>query len=95
VSSSSRRSEPRRRPAPAHSAVTEAFDDELVVYCERSQRLHCLDRRASLIWALCDGTRDVDGIVREAASAAGVDPSMVSADVESTIREFHELGLLR
>ena len=31
--------------------------EETLVYDERSHRAHCLDARASRVWALCDGAR--------------------------------------
>lgn len=83
------------RPSPAYDAATEVFGDEVVVYCEDTQSLHCLDPRASVIWALCDGARDVEDIVRETAQVAGVEPAAVRGDVEATIGTFQELGLLR
>lgn len=57
--------------------------------------MHCLDRQASIIWALCDGERDTDGIVTAAAGVFGVEAAAVRADVVSTVATFKELGLLR
>lgn len=83
------------RPGPARTAATEEFDGELVVYCERSQRMHCLDHRASVVWSLCDGTRAIDEVVRGSAEVLGVDAAAVRQDIEATIEEFYELGILR
>ncbi|MGH9223717.1 MAG: PqqD family protein [Acidimicrobiales bacterium] len=71
------------------------FDDEFVVYCERTERMHCLDRPASVVWALCDGTRTVEGVVGEVAELAGSEPDAVRSDVVATVDRFRELGILR
>lgn len=82
------------RPAPARTAATEEFGTELVVYCERTERMHCLDDRASVIWALCDGSREMGQIVEETAAAFRAAPEAVRSDVEATVDQFHKLGLL-
>lgn len=67
----------------------------MVVYCERTERMHCLNRSASVVWALCDGSRDVACVVRATADIAGVDPDAVRTHVEDAVTEFRQLGILR
>ena len=52
--------------------VNEA-DDGLVVYDPAHDMVHHLNESASLIFDLCDGTRDVDGIARVVGEAYGLD----------------------
>lgn len=85
----------RKRPAPEATATAVLFDDEFVVYCERTEKMHCLDRPASVVWALCDGTRTVDAVVEGVAELAGSKPDEVRSDVEATVARFRELGILR
>lgn len=56
-----------------------------MVYCERKERMHCLDRSASLVWALCDGSRNVSGIVQAVVDCVGGGPDVVRADVAATV----------
>lgn len=66
----------------------------MVVYCQRSERIHCLDRPASVVWALRDGTRDLDG-VEEVAAMIGGDPGRLRRDVAAVVGQFQALGILR
>jgi hypothetical protein len=52
--------------------VNEA-DDGLVVYDPATEMVHHLNPSASLIFDLCDGSRDVDGIAELLAEAYGLD----------------------
>lgn len=86
---------PSSRPRPATTATTAAFEKEVVVYCERTQRVHCLDRFASIVWALCDGTRTVSAIVAEAASLTEHPTEEVRHHVEAALSQFRDLGITR
>lgn len=83
------------RPRPASTAVTEIFDSEIVVYCEKTQRMHCFNREAAIVWALCDGTNDLDDIVDQAATLHGVAPQVIRSNVLAAIDEFCALRILR
>lgn len=85
----------RKRPSPVPSATGVTFDGEIVVYCERAEQMHCLDRPASVVWALCDGTRDIDQIVDGVAELAGREPVSVRGDVEAAVAKFRELGIVK
>lgn len=84
-----------KQPKPVATATTEVFDDELVIYCERTERMHCLDRSASVVWALCDGERDVDAIVAVVAEIWNLEADAVGSDVRQVIRKLCALELLR
>lgn len=90
-----RKSRVGKPPRPEPTATTSVFGDEVVVYCERTERMHCFDRSASLVWALCDGSRDVEMIVDEAATLVGLSPDEVRAEIELALMQFRELGIIR
>jgi len=51
--------------------VMQEVPDELLVYDLRTDKAHCLNRSAAMVWKLCDGTNSVDDIVRQFKSAGG------------------------
>lgn len=83
-----------RRPAQAAGTSSEVFDDEIVVFCERTERLHCLNTSASTLWALCDGSRDLEAIVAEVAKLANTQEEAVRSSVEQGIYDLCQLGIL-
>lgn len=52
--------------------VTEAVEDELVVYDERTQTAHGLSREAAAVWSRCDGRRSSVEIGEEVGVGAEV-----------------------
>lgn len=86
---------PGQRLTPSPTATTAVVDGDLVVYCERSERIHCLDRSASLVWALCDGTRNLAAVVDEVAVVVAKASGDVKADVKDIVARFRTLGILR
>lgn len=68
--------------------------DGLVVYDPASDRVHYLNATAAVVFTLCDGTRDADGI----AEAVGVvfGPEGPGADeVRACLAKLGDEGLLR
>lgn len=43
---------------------TEEIDDGILVYDETRDTAHSLNKTAALIWRSCDGTHDVEGLVK-------------------------------
>ena len=39
--------------------VVDSIDNEVLVFDEAAQRMHCLNRAAALVWEYCDGTTEV------------------------------------
>jgi hypothetical protein len=54
--------------------IIETIDDETLVYDLRTDRAHCLNRSASLVWRYCDGKTPVPKIARKLAAATGAPP---------------------
>ena len=47
-----------------HSLVTLDVADETLVYDLQTNKAHCLNHSAAIIWKLCDGTNDIGAIAR-------------------------------
>lgn len=74
--------------------LRDPIEDEVVVYCERTERMHCLDLQASAVWALCDGSRDLNTIVDEAAQVFSANAQTIRAGVEAAVEQFWQMGIL-
>jgi hypothetical protein len=70
------------------------IDGELVLLDTSSGALHLLNRTAAAIWSELDGERDLQTIVSELSSDAGVDRDRVSADVIELIDQLGRSHLL-
>jgi hypothetical protein len=57
------------------------IDGELVLLDTSSGVLHLLNRTAAAVWSALDGERELEGIVSELSSAAGVERELVREDV--------------
>jgi hypothetical protein len=73
------------RPKALDEAIhIEAIEDELLVYDERRDTAHRLNRTAAVVWQHCDGTRTVDDLVEvlrdEIGEIADEDLVMVTLD---------------
>ena len=77
-----------------HPAIeTAVFDEEAVLYDERSGMVHQLNASACAIWMLLDG-RPVRDLVAGLSAATGTAPAEIRRDVLQTIAELAEAGLL-
>ncbi len=66
-----------------------------VVIAERDNRtVRALNKTASLIWSLADGTRQVEAIVAEVSRRFDVAPEQVRVDVEEFCEELLQAGLI-
>jgi len=62
--------------------VVQDMPDEVLVYDLDSNKAHCLNKSAALVWKSCDGTKTVSDIVRLFESGSG---EKVSEDFEITL----------
>ena len=66
-----------------------------VLIAERDSRtVRLLNKTASLIWALADGTRQTEDIVAEICSKFEVAPEQARVDVMEFCRQLLEAGLI-
>ena len=72
--------------------VVQEMPDEVLVYDLDSNKAHCLNQSAALVWKSCDGNNSVADIMREFESNGG---GKVSEDlVWLAIDQLNEKGLL-
>jgi len=71
--------------------TTQAGDD-LVVYDERTFRIHCLNFPAAFIWRRCDGKAGPHEVAKALAAASGLPPEPDL--VRMTVQRLAEAGLL-
>ena len=67
---------------------------EVVIAARNSQTICILNKTASLIWTLVDGTRQIENIVAEVCSSFQVTPKQAKVDVEELCQQLLEAGLI-
>ena len=72
--------------------VIQPLDDEILIYDLRTDRAHCLNRTASLVWRYCDGKTDIPGMSRKLAAATGEPANQVV--VQLALQRLHKAKLL-
>ena len=74
--------------------INEDVDDETIIYDPKSHNVHHLNPIAGVIWELCDGNRTTREIAEKIVGVLKADPSQVERDVNKTIQDLQEKGLL-
>jgi hypothetical protein len=73
-----------RPQARSEGLLVEELEDELLVYDQRDDSAHRLNRTAAIVWRHCDGTRDVDALVAvleaELGAVADADLARIALD---------------
>ena len=84
------------RPLPKNDIVEseELIGQQVFLYAGKEGEVHCLNGGAAIIWLLCDGKRDVEGIASEIASTYGLWERKVLTEVQETLTQFQSLNLL-
>ncbi len=82
------------RPSVVDGLDVNEVADGLIVYDETTDRVHYLNATAAIVFTLCDGERDVDGIARAVAAAYGAGEPLL-AEVEDCLAQLTKEGLLR
>ena len=70
------------------------IDGEVVIAERDSRTVRLLNKTASLIWTLADGTRQTKDIVAEVCSKFEVAPEQARVDVEKFCQQLLEAGLI-
>lgn len=81
-------------PARSMSAYVVELDGEAVVLDEAANRLHLLNRTATLIWNCLDGEVDISGLAAEIGEVLDLPRREVLADTLAVIRDLGAEGLL-
>lgn len=82
------------RPAPADGLDVHEVDDGLVVFDATTDRVHHLNPTASVVFALCDGTRTTGELAELVQSAWKLDAAPFD-DVVACVAQLRAEGVLR
>ena len=83
-------SKPRRKP----DYRLEMIDGELLLFHPGETKIMYCNQSASLIWRLCDGQHTVEEIASLLSQAFPEAADTIPAEVEATLRQFHEHGAI-
>ena len=85
------------RPQGREDVVFRALVDEWVLFDPVSHQLHVLNNVAAVIWNLCDGSVDEDGMVQalQELMEDAPDVATLRTHVGETLEAFRREGLLR
>ena len=70
------------------------IEGEAVIYDEADGNLHHLNRTATMVFAMCDGTATVEEVSGDISEAYGVPLEQVIEEVTLLIERFVEANLL-
>lgn len=83
------------RPRTRSDVEEEWIGQEIFIHDRlNGQEVHCLNSGAALIWLLCDGARDIEGMAEELAVAFGTSRQTTLRDVGEIVAQLEGLGLL-
>jgi hypothetical protein len=69
-------------------------EEDISLYNPRTEQVVVLNGTASDIWRLADGSHTIGEIVDLLASSYGVSPDSIAPDVEKTVEDLAEAGLI-
>lgn len=72
--------------------VIQPLDDEVLIYDLRTDRAHCLNQAAALVWRYCDGKTPITVMSRKLGEATGAPPNEVV--VQLALQRLHKAKLL-
>jgi hypothetical protein len=70
------------------------LEGEAVIYDDDTRQVHYLNRTATIVFNLCDGTSTVKELSADIADAFSLKPEQVERQVRTLIRSFREAGFL-
>jgi Coenzyme PQQ synthesis protein D (PqqD) len=70
------------------------LDGEAVIYDERTGNLHRLNRTATLVFGLCDGSATVKTMSDDVAGLVNVPADEIERQIRSLLRSLRKAGLL-
>ena len=72
----------------------EDLGEETLVYDPDRQKVHALNPTSALIWRLCDGRHQVEGLVKAVCDTYPVEEEQARTDVLKFLEDLRGLGLL-
>lgn len=85
----------QKRPVRREGVWLRATGEENAVYDPATGGLHLLNETARAIWELCDGETTVEEMITAICELTGLHPDVVTEDVQRTLAEFEQLGIIR
>lgn len=82
------------KPRHRGTLATEEVEEDLLLYDSGKDHVHLLNVSASAIFELCDGTRTAQEIAQEIARLVPPGDHDIGKDVEHTLVELREKGLI-
>ncbi len=89
-----RRTPPTSRPRQRAGVIERVLPGEVILYRGDRDRLFLLCRVAAMIWELCNGQWSHTEIAAQLARRFDAPLELVRADVENTLAQFKEDGLV-
>jgi PqqD family protein of HPr-rel-A system len=85
---------PARKPKVRSDLTVVEMEGEAVIYDEANGQIHYLNRTATIVFNLCDGTSTVPEFAGDIADAFSLSPEEVERQVRTLIRSFRKAGFL-
>jgi len=79
---------------PLPGVTTVDLDGRVVAYSPHQQKAIFLNETASEIWRLSDGSRALDDLIEQLATAYATDPAAIADDVRLAVASFVDAGLI-
>ncbi len=83
------------KPVADGSYQSRDLEEEFLIYDSNGDQVHVLNGTARAIFLLCDGTRRPVEIAEVIVKRFEVEPEQALADVNETLDQLVEIGLLR
>jgi hypothetical protein len=81
--------------ARAEDIIWRRVEDETVVITDDGLSVHVLNKTATYIWELCDGSCGPDEITASLCERFDVSSEEANADVKDIIAKLEQMGLLK
>ena len=83
------------KPLRKSDVLVKELGEQTVLYRAEGQAIHVLNPTARLIWDLCDGQHDLEGMEQAVHSSFAIaEGHDVCADIQRIVEEFSSKGLL-
>ncbi len=85
---------PAQKPKIRSDLTIVELEGEAVIYDDETRQVHYLNRTATIVFNLCDGTSTVKELSGDIADAFSLQAGEVERQVRALIRSFREAGFL-
>jgi PqqD family protein of HPr-rel-A system len=85
---------PAQKPKVRSDLTVVELEGEAVIYDDLVRQVHYLNRTATIVLNLCDGSSTVRELAGDIADAFSLQPGEVESQVRTLIRSFREAGFL-